>query len=167
MSGNSSQQELSTLLQSGYRYALSLVRDKARAEDVLQEAWVATLRADGPRTKPYLFTAIRSRYINSSKRDSLLTLVSIDDAAELQSDDSSAAFANHNDEFDAVHIEEALAELRAVERETIYLMVVEGYTAQEVSEITKQPRNTVLSLSHRARKKMRHYLEVNYGDVMP
>ncbi|MBI3777250.1 MAG: hypothetical protein HY273_17190 [Gammaproteobacteria bacterium] len=39
--------ELSELLQHGYRYALSLTHHKTRAEDLLQDAWVAVLQARG------------------------------------------------------------------------------------------------------------------------
>ena len=48
-----------------------------------------------------------------------------------------------------------LAALRPGEREAIYLHHVEGRTAEEVGVLTGQPRGTVLSLLHRAFKKLR------------
>ena len=60
--------EIKSLLQHGYRYALSMTHNTTRAEDLLQDAWVAILQANGPLEKNYLFSAIRSRFINASKR---------------------------------------------------------------------------------------------------
>ena len=50
------------LLRCGYRFALSLTHDASRSEDLLQDAWVAVLKAGGARTPAYLITAIRTRY---------------------------------------------------------------------------------------------------------
>ena len=60
------------LLQSGLRYAISLTHDTHRAEDVLQDAWLAVLKARGPHSKPYLFRVIRTRFINYNKREQLV-----------------------------------------------------------------------------------------------
>jgi len=48
----------------------------------------------------------------------------------------------------------ALETLRPVERESLFLSAVEGYTAQKIADFTQQPRGTILSLIHRARKKV-------------
>lgn len=45
-------------------------------------------------------------------------------------------------------LEQALAQLRSIEREALFLAVVEGYTAQEIADLTQQGRGTVLSLIH-------------------
>jgi RNA polymerase sigma factor (sigma-70 family) len=44
--------------------------------------------------------------------------------------------------------------LRPVEREALYLHHVEGYTAQEIAELTGTPRNTILSLLNRGLRKL-------------
>ncbi len=157
--------EVSELLQSGFRYAMSLVRDKAQAEDLVQEGWLSTIRARGPWNKPYLFSAIRSRFINQWKREQLIPLVSIDDINEPYDPVTEHEQAILENDFDCKELESALSQLRAVEREVLYLTVVEGYTAQEVSDIINAPRNTVLSLSHRARQKVRRHLQKTYAEV--
>jgi len=155
--------DIAELLQSGYRYALSLAREKAQAEDLLQEAWLAMLKAKGPTNKPYLFTAIRSRYINMYKRDQLVSIVALNDLSELCDP------LTEQDQIvmdgDYIELEAALATLRPIERETLFLMAVEGYTAQEVADLTSQSRNTVLSLNHRARQKVRRYYQSNQIEV--
>lgn len=59
---------------------------------------------------------------------------------------------------DSAELERALALLRPLEREALFLAAVEGYTAKEIGELTQQPRGTVLSLIHRARHKLRSAL---------
>jgi RNA polymerase sigma-70 factor (ECF subfamily) len=56
-------------------------------------------------------------------------------------------------------MEALLAGLRTPEREALYLNVVEGYTAKEIGRLTDTSRNTVLSLIHRAKEKLRAALE--------
>ena len=158
--------DLETLLQSGYRYALSLSHDPAHADDLLQDAWVAILGANGPMTKPYMFKAIRSRFINHYHRNNRVTLVSLDGGSENTTD--------HYNEFneplsaaELTRLDDALAILRDVEREVLYLTIVEGYTAQEVTDLTGHSRGTVLSLTHRARAKLRRYFANPLREVKP
>ena len=54
-----------------------------------------------------------------------------------------------------VDLDELLAFLRPEEREALYMNAVEGYSAREIAELTDRPRNTVLSLIHRGKKKFR------------
>ncbi|HHJ80679.1 MAG TPA: RNA polymerase sigma factor [Candidatus Tenderia electrophaga] len=157
--------DITALLQSGFRYALSLSHDKHQAEDLLQDAWLAVMQAGGPLSRTYLFSAIRSRFLNANRREKLVLLVSMDDAAELEQGDEfelDSMPLNLNEE----HLHAALADLRSVEREVLFLMVVEGYTAQEVADLTARPRGTVLSLLHRGKAKIRRYVEQR-KDVMP
>jgi len=158
----SASEDISELLQSGYRYAYSLAHDKFRAEDILQEAWLAILKASGEHSKPYLFTAIRSRFLNMYKRENLVPLIPLDDLAELKESSTEDSDSYYIDQFD---LDDGLSQLRPVERETLFLVVVEGYTAQEVADFTKQPRGTILSLIHRAKKKVREHLQTKSTQV--
>lgn len=142
---------LTRLLNQGYRYALALTQDKHGAEDLLQDAWISVLQANGPQVKGYLFSAIRSRYLNQNKRDQLAPLVSLDagDAEPPESEQVNFETTVELDEL-AVH----LNALRPVEREALFLFAVEGYTAAEIAQHTGNPRGTVLSLIHRSRRKL-------------
>ncbi len=149
---------LAELLHSGYRYALSLASDQSRAEDVLQDAWLAVLKANGPHTRQYLFSAVRTRFLNVYKRELLLSIVPLDDVPEHE---LSIHELDMSDYLDHKLLEQALSGLRSIERESLFLMVVEGYTAQEIADLTLQSRNTVLSHVHRAKRKVRDFLMVN------
>ncbi len=150
---------LDELLRRGYRYAMSLTHDSARAEDLLQESWLAILQAGGARTIAYMFSSIRSRFINLYRRERLVPMMQLDEAMERGLLDSSE---NRNDGLvrgNYESLERALSQLRPVEREALFLAVVEGYTAQEIADLTQQGRGTVLSLIHRAKAKMHRFLE--------
>jgi len=56
-----------------------------------------------------------------------------------------------------------LAELRDVEREALFLSVIEGYTAEQIAGMTESNRGTVLSLIHRSKSKLRRWLESREG----
>lgn len=143
--------DLKSLLRQGYRYALALVHDPAQAEDLLQDAWIAVLNANGPHEKGYLFSAIRSRFLNHARRESLVTFVPIETQAEIEEHDAGGELDAH---FALEDLEPALQQLRPLEREALFLSAAAGYTAQEIAEHNQTTRGTVLSLLHRARKKL-------------
>lgn len=62
---------------------------------------------------------------------------------------------------------QALNNLRSQEREALFLTAVEGYTAQEIADLTHQPRGTVLSLVHRAKQKIRRFVKHQNEDILP
>lgn len=145
------------LLEHGFRYALSLTRDRTRAEDLLHDGWLAILKAGGPATRAYLFAAIRSRFLNEKRRERLVPMVSLEavEAGERTSTEGETALIRAN----AVDLSKALSKLRPAESEALFLTVAVGYTAQEVAQLTGQPRGTVLSLVHRARARLRRHFE--------
>lgn len=115
-------------------------------------------------SKAYLFRAIRSRYLNQIKREKLVVIVPLAENTEADIDtvqDGATRLA------DLQELELALAKLRPVEREALYLHAGEGYTAAEIGEFTGQARGTVLSLIHRARHKLKNWIsqqrEVKHG----
>jgi RNA polymerase sigma-70 factor (ECF subfamily) len=149
------QASVEELLHRGYRYALSLTHDRARAEDLVQEAWLAVLRAGGARTVPYMFSSIRSRFLNAKRRDQSIPMLQLDEARDRG---LLAGTGSMPVELDG-SLNRALESLRPIERETLFLAVVEGYTAEEIGRLIGQSRGSVLSLLHRAREKARKFLE--------
>lgn len=153
--------ELDELLNSGYRYALSLCHDRGEAEDLLHDAVANILSNDGPMKRPYLFAAIRNRFIDGYRRSRRLTFMQLDqdgDEGEPAREVPSTGRWQMPDIIASDHLHDALAELRPDEREMIYLAVVEEYTAQEIADMTNRPRGTVLSLLHRTKRKLRESL---------
>ena len=150
---------LEALLRQGYRFALSLSHDPSRAEDLLQDAWVSVLRADGPRTVAYLITAIRSRFVDEHRRALIAPTESLDAKPWLAGEVESELWSDPHDSVSAkATLHRALGLLRPEERAVLLLSAVEGYTAREIGELLDAPRGTVLSLMHRTRAKMRRWL---------
>ena len=150
-------ENLEELLHSGYRYALSLTHDKAHAEDIIQDAWLAVLKAKGSHTRPYLFSAVRSRFLNLNKREQLVAIVALDDVPSLEEQSDVSNNLDTAGYLEYPLLKEAMDCLRGVEREALFLMAVEGYTANEIATFTEQPRGTVLSHIYRAKQKIRDY----------
>ena len=153
------QSDLKRLLERGFRYAVALTHDDVQAEDLVQEACTRMVRKKQPWNDAYFFTTIRNHFIDLYRHKRKFPLLALD---EINKGDISEERLLRDDETivaDADSLEKALSGLATGEREMLYLFVVEGYTAQEISEMTDQPRNTVLSIVHRARKKLRVLLE--------
>ena len=152
------------LLQAGYRFALSLVHDPSRAEDLLQDAWVSVLKAGGPRVVPYLITAVRTRYVDQYRRAVIVPTESLDFKPHL-ADEIDSRFWCEPCHAAAMRpaLERAMELLRPEERAVMLLSAVEGYTAREIGELLGAPRGTVLSLMHRTRAKMRRWLSERPG----
>ena len=138
-------------VQSGFRYALSLTHNRQDAEDLVQTAWVRlTQRYGCVKNRSMLFTTVRNAFYDQRRRAKIVAFEPLDGAPEPAAMASDPAARLHEAEMD-----DLLATLRPVEREALYLNVVEGYTATEIGRMTKAPRNTVLSLISRARTKLR------------
>jgi len=134
------------LLQSGFRYAYSLCNDYHDAEDYVQQAWFKLHRKYGKvETKALLFKTIRNLRMDRLRRDKI---VAFEPMEEREFDSNTEVRASKED------VKAILEQLRKEEREALYLNVVEGYTAQEISEMTGTPRGSILSLIHRAKKKL-------------
>lgn len=140
------------MLNAGYRYALSLSSNRQDAEDIVHDAWIRLDKRYGKAPeKGLLYTTIRNLYIDRYRR-----------ARKIQ-------FSEYEEEFhgpDEVVPENITAEemdrflhrLRDVEREALFLSVVEGYTADEIARMTSTARGTVLSMIHRSRIKLRKWM---------
>lgn len=100
------------------------------------------------KNKSILYSTIRNLFYDQCRRKKIINFESISDqsASTLSEDPVNSA--------DKMDLENALSKLKANEREVIYLHAVEGHTAKEISEMTGSPRNTILSLIHRSRKKL-------------
>lgn len=151
--------EMKALIHGGYRYAYSLCANRQDAEDLVQEAWTKLTANGGVQSKAQLFTTIKHAYIDQFRRSRVVRFVPLTtatpeiDATHLAADQSSNANAPST-----ADIEQALSKLRVEEREAIFLSMVEGYTAKEIGDIIDKPRNTVLSLIHRGRRRLSELL---------
>ncbi|MCG8607290.1 RNA polymerase sigma factor [bacterium] len=148
--------DLDTLLDHGYRYALSLTHDVNLSADLLQDACLGIIRRGGPWHLKYLITAIRNRFIDLGRRKQIVSFSSLK-VDKGNSDHIEETYQRHDDGWDD-ELENALATLRQDEREVLYLAVVESFTADEIARLTNRPRGTILSLLHRTKQKLRNRL---------
>ena len=138
------------LLDHGYCYALSLAHDKDDAADIVQEAFCRLYRKYGKvSSKAVLFTTVRNLFFDRCRRPKLVIYMD-----ELESVEQAPA-RSASEPGTALDLDELLAHLRPEEREALYLNAVKGYSASEIAKLTGQPRNTVLSLMHRSKKKLK------------
>ena len=71
--------DLDELLQRGYRFAFSLTHERTKAEDLVQDAWLAILKTKAPHTPAYLFTTIRNRFIDQWRRSKIVDIRPLED----------------------------------------------------------------------------------------
>jgi len=144
--------ELVGLLQRGFRYALALTHDPGQAEDLVHDAFLSMMRSGELRSAPYLFTVVRSRFVDQRRHDEALPMASLEDIDEAE---LARLLDETTDEVDREAFDRALARLRPVEREVLMLACVEDFTCAQIAEIFGRPRGSVTSLLYRAQQKLR------------
>jgi RNA polymerase sigma-70 factor (ECF subfamily) len=140
--------------QDMYRFAAWLSRDKAIAEDVVQEAllraWKSldSLRDDGA-AKQWLLTIVRRENARYFERRRLET-VDIDNLSATQ---AALLAESPNDELDDLRT--AIFGLEDDYREPLVLQVLMGYSTNEIAEMMGLKQGAVLTRLHRARHKLK------------
>jgi RNA polymerase sigma-70 factor (ECF subfamily) len=154
--------ELDVLL----RVARRLTRDRADAEDLVQDTLLRAYRAvdrfDGRHPRAWLLTILRNTNTNRSRRrrpDLLDDEVVVRLAAPGADGriDGTAERALHDD-FDPA-VRDALASLSRNHRAVIALVDLDGLTYREAAEVLDVPVGTVVSRLHRARRRVRARLQ--------
>ena len=141
------------------RYARSLTCDAEHGDDLVQDclhrAWsrMHLWQQDG-NTRAWLFTIMHNIFVNDIRKAQRLAptepLELRQHATVGQSDGDRAMLMRD--------LEQALAQLRADHREVLILVGVEQMSYQEVADLLDIPLGTVMSRLHRARSKMRDWM---------
>ena len=148
------------------RVAQSLTRNRADAEDLVQDtlirAYKAIERFDGRYPRAWLLTILRNTHINRNRRRRPELLRDPDTQLERLGQTPEMEEATRPDrfvdlEFDA-DLEAALATLTEPFAEVIELVDIDGLAYAEAAEVLGIPIGTVMSRLHRARKKIRGQL---------
>jgi RNA polymerase sigma-70 factor (ECF subfamily) len=137
-----------------YRYAAWLCRDKAIAEDVVQEAMLRAWKSldalrDDAAAKQWLLTIVRRENARYFERRRLET-VDIDNLTASQA----ALLAEAPDE-ELNDLRESIFELDDDYREPLVLQVLMGYSTTEIGEMMGLKQGAVLTRLHRARLKLK------------
>ncbi|MCH8169547.1 MAG: sigma-70 family RNA polymerase sigma factor [Bacteroidetes bacterium] len=147
-----------------YNFAISLTTDRDDAYDLVQDTYIKAFRffdkfEKGTNCKAWLFRIMKNTYINDyRKRSKQPEKVDYNDIENFY-EEIKASFVNNNhleDEFFknllGDEITEAIASLSEDFRTVTVLCDLEGFSYEEIAEITNAPIGTVRSRLHRARK---------------
>jgi len=140
--------------QDMYRYAAWLCRDKAIAEDVVQEALLRAWKSldalrDETSAKQWLLTIVRRENARYFERKRLETV----DIDNLTASQAALLAEQPNDELDSMR--EAIYELEDDYREPLVLQVLMGYSTQEIATQMGLKQGAVLTRLHRARLQLK------------
>ena len=145
------------------RFAFWLARDRALAEDVVQEAMLRAWKSldsldDDARARPWMLTIVRREHARTFERKRL-------EVADLDALVAAEAPVLASEEDAAVsEMREALFRLEDDYREPLVLQVMMGFTTQEIAEQLGLTQGAVLTRLFRARQKLRQALGADAGD---
>lgn len=144
-----------------YGFALSILRNKYDAEDVMHDAFIRIYTSAvtyKPAGKPltWILTIVRNLCYSRIRAGKVC-----EDISEYEN----LAGACADDSVDRIVLEQAMQILEADERQIVVLHALTGLKHREIAEIIDAPVGTVLSKYNRALRKMRKELEgKGYGD---
>ncbi len=154
-----------------YRTAWSLTRNKADADDLVQDTMLRAFRAidrfDGRYPRAWLLTIMRNANLNRARKkkpdlldDPDLTFERSMDFADLDGPEDQVI----DPMFDAV-IDEAFADLPEKFRAVVELVDINGLPYQQAADLLGIPVGTVMSRLHRGRKRIREHIGAKGLDV--
>ena len=137
-----------------YRFIVKNLRHTEDAEDIVQSAfeklWIHKDNVEPLKAKSYLFTVAYHLLIDHTRKANRITL------QESFENDSQTAYQENKALKKVLH--DALATLSETQRSLVLLKDYEGYSYEEIGEITKLTTDQVRVYLHRARLKLRSYL---------
>ena len=139
-----------------YRYAWWLCRDRALADDLVQETLLRAWRSldslrDEAAARQWLITILRHEYARELSRRKHTV-----DIHELPLPDPQARVGGGDT--DAEDVRRALHKLEPDYREPLVLQVLMGCTTQEIAELLQLTQGAVLTRLFRARSQLRELL---------
>jgi RNA polymerase sigma factor (sigma-70 family) len=139
---------------SVYRFILKNLRNSEDARDVVQSAfekmWITRATVDGARCKSYLFTVAYHQMIDHIRKGKAVMLK--EDAIE------EIPVYNRQQLQTKKILETALARLNEIQRSLVLLKDYEGYSYEEIGEITGLNASQVKVYLHRARLQLKNFL---------
>ena len=154
--------------------AMRMTRNRADAEDLIQETFLKGYRAyerfeEGTNLRAWLFRILTNNYINTyRKKQRRPTQTDLEDVQDLYlyrrlggNELASIGRSAEDELFDQItdgDILDALDELPEQYRSAVMLADVEGFAYKEIAEILDIPIGTVMSRLHRGRKKLQEQL---------
>ena len=140
-----------------YRYAYWLVKDKAVAEDIVQETFLRAWKSldslnDEKAAKSWLITILRRENARRFERKQF-ELVDIDEVAIIDEQLTNETEIEHRE------LRGIMASLSDEYREPLMLQIVMGYSGDEIAEQLNLNKNTVMTRLFRARNQVKEALD--------
>lgn len=137
---------------SVYNLARLILSNAAEAEDVLQETFLAVIRAarsyDGRgRFRPWLLRIARNRCLNRAETRRLVSTEEVAPAAS--ADPDPPQILEMDEQMRGVHA--AIARLPVRQREALALYAFDDLSYRQIARVMEAPIGTVKTLIHRAR----------------
>lgn len=156
------ERELLALLPRLRRFARSLTRDAAQADDLCQAAVERALmrrsqRSEHGRLDAWMFMIMRNCWIDERRRQSR-ELARVDHGTSPEAISERAA--QTSDPLSALYLHQAMNTLSDEQREAAALVWVEGFSYQEAADWLEIPIGTLTSRLSRARGRLIESLEV-------
>ena len=137
-----------------YRFILKNIKDEDKAKDIVQSTYEKLwIKADGVsfnKAKSYIFSTAYHTMIDSIRKDKRMEAIEEQNACE----------PSYNDEYKGLEaiLETALQKLPEIQRSVILLRDYEGYSYEEIGEITQLNESQVKVYIYRARKTMKEFI---------
>ncbi len=165
-----------TALDDVYRFARSLTRDEADAEDVVQEAYLRAFRSwhtfqPGTDVRRWLFTIARNVFLRSRERGQREVTLDDDGAEAVDAAQAKEGWIRRG--LDpllartdlAPAIQQALDEIPEVFRSAVVLVDLEDQSYEDAAELLGIPVGTVRSRLFRGRKLLQEKLIIHAQDL--
>lgn len=141
-----------------YGFALSILKNKQDAEDVLQDTFIQLWNAAGsytPKGKPlaWIFTITRNLALMRIREQSRTVSMAPENWQNLFADEPTVSHE------DRVMLASLLGTLSDSERQIVMLHIMTGLKHREIAELLNLRLSTVLSKYNRALKKLRNALK--------
>lgn len=137
-----------------YRYILKSVKDSSVAEDIVQDCfeklWKKRDSIDVEKIKSYLFTSAHHSIVDLFRKS----------GRERNCTESDTYTYGHSAQYSDIKevLDRALTQLPAIQRSVVLLRDYEGYSYDEIAEITKLTSAQVKVYIYRARVALRKYI---------
>lgn len=137
-----------------YRFIFKNLRHEEDARDVVQSSfeklWINREKVENARSKSFLFTVAYHQMIDLIRKNKKVSL--IDDFTHINKTTSEP-----QQQLKKI-LNEALNRLNETQRSLVLLKDYEGYSYEEISEITSLSQSQVKVYLHRARIQLKNYL---------
>lgn len=137
-----------------YRFILKNIKNDDKAKDIVQDAfeklWINAANVNGQKVKSYLFTAAYHTMIDYIRKEKRMTNFMA------QTDESHSHSKQYSDLSEILN--KALSTLNEIQRSVIMLRDYEGYSYEEIAEITGLSDSQVKVYIFRARVALKNYI---------